>query len=282
MLLVTERGHALAAEPPHLINQDASALSGKKASFTFAVIGDNRSGEKIYGKLAGRIAGESPAFVVNTGDTVFRAGSGSQWKEFVELSAPIKAPHFIVPGNHDVNGRKSEALFQERVRQPGNELYYSFTAGNALFVVLDTEEPDNEARIAGEQYTWLEGVLKGSHAKFRFVFMHRPMYPVRGVGRHYKDSMNRFPADRDRLEALFEKHGVDAVFCGHEHMYQKQKVGGIYHIVTGGGGAPLYEKESDGGFHHYVKVTVGNGSAEVSVIGLGGDIKDSFTIPKGR
>ncbi|MBI5190449.1 MAG: metallophosphoesterase [Nitrospirae bacterium] len=275
-------GQALAAEPPHLKNQDASSLKSVINPFTFVVIGDNRSGGKIYGSLVKEIAGESPALVVNTGDTIFRSGSGSQWEEFVELSAPITTPYFIVPGNHEVSGKRSELLFKYRVRQPGNELYYSFTAGNALFVVLDTEEPDNEARITGEQYNWLEGVLNASREKFRFVFMHRPMYPVRGVGRHYKDSMNRFPADRDRLEALFEKHGVDAVFCGHEHMYQKQKVGGIYHIVTGGGGAPLYEKESDGGFHHYVKVTVGNGSAEVSVIGLGGDIKDSFTIPKGR
>ena len=48
-----------------------------------------------------------------------------------------------------------------------------------------------------------------------------------------------------RLGELFEplllEGGVTAVFAGHDHNYQHHLVKGIHHIVTGGGGAPLYE-----------------------------------------
>lgn len=269
------------AEPPHLTNQDAASLAGVKAPFTFAVIGDNRgSGEEIYGRLMEEIAGGKPALVIHTGDTVKESDEDSEWREFVELSRPLKAPYFIVPGNHEMDEHGAGELFRERVRQPGNELYYSVTAGGALFIVLNSEEPGSESRITGAQYNWLEGVLKNSKERFRFAFMHRPMYPAKGVGRHYKDSMNKYPKDRDRLERLFEKYGVNAVFCGHEHLYMKRKVGNIYHVVTGGGGAPLYEKPENGGFHHYIKVKVNKGSAEVRVVGIDGGIRDSFTISK--
>jgi len=36
---------------------------------------------------------------------------------------------------------------------------------------------------------------------------------------------------------------VDIVFNGHDHSYERSYVNGVFYIVTGGGGAPLYEQE---------------------------------------
>ena len=41
---------------------------------------------------------------------------------------------------------------------------------------------------------------------------------------------------RAQLEPLFLKHGVQVVFAGHEHFYERLKPQkGIYHFVNGGG-----------------------------------------------
>ena len=56
------------------------------------------------------------------------------------MSKPITVPYFLTVGNHDIHPKVpgSEKTYKEQVDLPGNELYYSFTAGNSLFVVLDS------------------------------------------------------------------------------------------------------------------------------------------------
>jgi len=271
----------IAAEPAHLTNQDAKQLSKLAVPFTFVVFGDNRTGTEVYGGLARRIADEKPAFVINVGDVTADEGDVELWNEFVRLSAPIKVPYFIVPGNHEINDKGSEAEFTQFVRQPGNELYFSFKSGGALFIILDTEQPKFVSRIAGDQLVWLKGVLSGSKEKYKFIFLHRPMYPYKKQGHHYRDSLNKFEEDRNRLQTLFLKYGVDAVFAGHEHFYKRCEKDGIIDVITGGGGAPLYTPDSEGGFYHYIRADVSRGSAVFKVIDNKGMIRDTFKISKG-
>jgi 3',5'-cyclic AMP phosphodiesterase CpdA len=159
---------------------------------------------------------------------------------------------------------------------PGNELYYSFVGGNSLFVVLDSYIKGEDKRITGEQFKWLEQVLAASKQKHTFVFVHHPLYPEKGKGKHHGNSLDRYKEDRDRLQALFVKHQVTAVFAGHEHLYLRKTVGGIPHIIAGGGGAPLYAKDEDGGFHHYVYVTVDGDKVSGEVWDMNGKIRDRF------
>ncbi len=219
-----------------------------------------------------------PAFIINTGDMVATPGDQQEWKKFWEMSKPITVPYFLTVGNHDAHPKVpySERMYKQEVDLPGNELYYSFTAGNALFIVLDSFIDDQEKRIIGEQYKWLEDVLAKSDKKHKFVFLHHPLYIEAGKGRHSGDSLDRYPKERDRLEALFAKSKVDAVFCGHEHFYQRKTVDGVTHIITGGGGAPLYEKDEEGGFNHFVLVTVDKDKVHGTVIDLHGKIRDRF------
>ena len=279
-LAVCLPGYALAGGA-HLASQDVQGLKRLKTPFTFAVIGDTRKGDDIYAGFAKRIAAGKPAFVMNLGDVVKHPGDERQWDKFAGLSKPITMPYFIAAGNHDIAGIESERIYKEFVSQPGNEVYYSFVAGPVLVVVIDTEQPGRCARVDGEQFRWLKRVLAGSKERYKFVFMHRPMYPDKKIGMHYNDCLNRYERERDELHRLFQRFKVDAVFAGHEHLYKRKVIGGVRYIVSGGGGARLYAKRTEGGFHHYMIVSIEDGGAGFKVVDLEGRTRDEFRIAKG-
>lgn len=260
------------------IAQKLAALEKIQGKFSFVVIGDNRSGDDIYKKLVSMIVERKPDFVINTGDMITTPGSKKDWAKFWEMSKPITAPYFLTVGNHDAYSKVplSEKKYREEVDLPGNELYYSFVAGNSLFIVLDSCLDDQEKKITGEQLKWLEEVFANSHQKHRFVFLHHPLYTDLGKGHHAHDSIDKYPEGRDRLEALFAKSRVDAVFSGHEHYYERRTVDGFPHIITGGGGAPMYDKEEYGGFNHFVQVTVDGDRVTAEVVDINGKVRDRF------
>lgn len=277
LLLLSWTGTALAVQDQQ-IQQELAALEQIKGKFSFIVIGDNRSGHEVYKKLAIMTMALRPSFVVNTGDMIQTPGDKKGWVNFWDLSKIITVPYFLTVGNHDAHPMVpfSEKMYKEQVDLPGNELYYSFTAGNSLFVVLDSYRDDEEKRITGEQMKWLEGVLTGSDKKHKFVFLHHPLFTEPRKGRHAGDCLDAHRDSRDKLEALFVKTKVDAVYAGHEHFYQRKTVDGITHVITGGGGAPMYLKDEDGGFYHFVHVTVDDDKVSAEVIDANGKVRDSF------
>ncbi len=260
------------------IQQKLSALETIQGKFSFVVIGDNRSGDDLYKKLVAMIVARRPDFVVNTGDMIVHPGDKKEWASFWELSKPITVPYFLSVGNHDAHPKVplSEKTYREEVDQPGNELYYSFVAGNSLFIVLDSYLDDQEQKIIGQQYQWLLEVLEHAKQKHRFVFLHHPLYTDPGKGKHPHGGLDSHPEDRDRLEALLMKYRVTAVFAGHEHYYERRMVDGFPHIITGGGGAPMYAREEDGGFNHFILVSVDGDKVNVEVIDINGKIRDRF------
>ncbi len=258
------------------IGQKLAALEKIRGKFTFIVLGDNRSGDDVYRKLISMAVQRKPAFIVNTGDQVPDEDDLKEWAKFWEMSKPIKVPYFLTVGNHDVNDAKSELIYREQVDLPGNELYYSFKAGNSLFIVLDSYLTGEQKKITGEQYKWLEGVLAKATQRYKFIFLHHPLYPDKDKGRHYGNSLDRYPGDRDKLQALFVKHKVTTVFTGHDHLYLRTTVDGIPHIIAGGGGAPLYANEKDGGFYHFIVVTVDGDKVSAEVIDIKGKERDKY------
>ncbi len=63
--------------------------------------------------------------------------------------------------------------------------------------------------------------------------MHRALY---SSSRHGGDEKIR-----EDLEPLLAHHGVDVVFSGHDHVYERTApIRGVTHVVSGGGGRELY------------------------------------------
>jgi hypothetical protein len=264
------------------ITEKLAALARLPAKFSFIVLGDNRAGDPagdaVYGKLIASALERKPDVLMNTGDEINKPGDLDDWKRFHELSRSVRVPYFLTVGNHDVHPEVagSERTYKDQVVLPGNELYYSFVAGNALFVVLDSNIKGQEKRITGEQFRWLELVLAASKEEHRFVFVHHPLFPEAGKGRHRGNSLDRYKDERDRLHRLFVRYRVTAVFAGHEHLYLRKRIDGVLYVITGGGGAPLYAKDEDGGFHHFVRIMVDGDSVTGEVVDVNGRIRDTF------
>jgi len=255
------------------LDANLAKLRAHKGPYTFVVFGDNRSGDRIYKTLIDLALKRNPDFSVNTGDEITTPGNRDQWANFWRNSEEIKLPYFLTIGNHDVDDKKSEAVWKEEVDLPGNEIYYSWTVGKSLFVVLDTYEQGREYKIEGEQLVWLKNTLNPQKYDHQFVFMHAPMYLNEG-STHLGSSIDKYPDLRDRLQKLFEEKKVTIVFAGHEHSYQKRKVDGVWHIVTGGAGAKLYGKT----FSHFVLIRVDGPRVEVKVVDKEGVLHDDFVI----
>lgn len=260
------------------IQQKLLALEKLPPKLSFVVLGDMRTGDDIYRKIIAMAAARKPDLIVSTGDQITQPGNREQWENFWMMSKPVAIPYFLTVGNHDIHKDVpgSEKTYRDEVDLPGNKLYYSFKAGNALFIVLDSCIKGEENRIAGEQFQWLKGVLARAKQRHRFVFIHHPLFPEPGKGKHAGNSLDAYPEERDRLHALFVKYRITAVFQGHEHVYLGKSVDSIRYITTGGAGAPLYTKDSDGGFHHYIYLSVDGGKISGEVVDIDGKMRDRF------
>lgn len=240
---------------------------------SFVVFGDNRGGPDgrqpaVFPALVRQMAGLRPDFVIGTGDYIHGADSQDslryQWNEFFWAMEPLQAQqrtYFApAPGNHEIWGGAGRELFLKYFKR----FYFSFDWGGSHFIILDTEVPDQESRIAGKQLEWLSRDLAGARqASHIFVALHRPLFPV---SVHRGDSLDKYPRERDALHALFVQHSVTCVFEGHEHLYHRQTRDGVEYIVTGGAGAPLYASPAKGGFHHFLYVRADQKRYKIDIV----------------
>ena len=223
--------------------------------FKFVVYGDSRSNPDVHAGLVKLMMKAEPDLILHTGDLVGNGRYYSQWDEqFFEPLKPLisSVPIWPAIGNHE----RSHYNFFRFFSLPGNEAWYSFDWGDAHFLVIDTEY---DFGPGSEQYEFIERDLSESKAKWKFVFFHKPPYTA--VPR-------RFPGNtkvREILGPLFERYGVDMVFCGHDHNYVRSKpINGVIYVITGGGGAGLYEvvpvswAEVARAAHHFCFVRIGD------------------------
>jgi len=227
--------------------------------FTFVVLGDNRGEANgklraVFVEMLDAIRAESPVFILQTGDMIsgYETEEGPlrrQWAAYVD---GVKASGLLVfhsPGNHDIFDGTSARVYREL----WGPTWYDFDYGDARFIALDTSTLSN--RLGEAQEAWLASRLDSAAGKRVFVLFHSPLFPVDG---HRGSSLDKYPADRDRLHALFVKYQdrIKGVYSGHEHVYNHQMRDGVSYYITGGAGAPLYAKPEAGGFNHCLIVRV--------------------------
>jgi 3',5'-cyclic AMP phosphodiesterase CpdA len=132
------------------------------------------------------------------------------------------------------------------------------------------------------QLQWLEKELAASGSDWKIAFFHHPLYSSGGT--HGSDTKLR-----EQLEPLFLKYGVDAVFSGHEHFYERIKPQkGIYYFVSGGAGklregdvgkSDLTAKAFDSGYH-FMLIELGKDVLNFQVISDQGKVVDSGALPR--
>jgi len=175
-------------------------------------------------------------------------------------------------GNHDNTNEKLYKPFNMN-----GERFYTFKPKPGVrFFSLDSNYMDPS------QLQWLEKELAASGSDWKIAFFHHPLYSSGGT--HGSDTKLR-----DQLEPLFLKYGVDAVFSGHEHFYERIKPQkGIYYFVSGGAGklregdvgkSNLTAKAFDTGYH-FMLVEVGKEVLNFQVISDQGKVVDSGALPR--
>jgi predicted phosphodiesterase len=83
-----------------------------------------------------------------------------------------------------------------------------------------------------KQLDWFDRALKDSKSDWKMAYFHHPLY---SSGETHGSETDL----RTLLEPLFLKYGIDVVFAGHEHFYERVKPQNGIHYFTCGGSAKL-------------------------------------------
>jgi len=210
----------------------------RDSPFTFAVYGDNKNGPHNHKRIADLIFSKRPGFAIHCGDMVNRGYIYKQWEKFFFTPAREmmrEIPLFPLLGNHEEHAQ----LYYDFFSLPNNAQWYSFNYGNAHFVILDSDTKELEKD--GDQISWLIEDLENNTAEWTFVSFHHP--PFTAGGNYYRKSRIY---RKNLLYPILEKYGVDIVFNGHDHNYERtfpivtrNGKKPVTYIVCGNGGTPM-------------------------------------------
>jgi 3',5'-cyclic AMP phosphodiesterase CpdA len=203
------------------------AQAAEPESLKFAVLGDFGTGDKEQYEVGEQMWAAHARFpydlVLALGDNMY----GSQHpRDFVVKFERPYAPllqagvRFMAAlGNHDNPDNRNYPPYHM-----GGQRYYTFAQQSVRFVVLDTN------MMEPRQLEWAATTLATAPEQWKIVYFHHPLYS--NGGRHGSNVELRVA-----LEPLLVEHGVDVVFAGHEHIYERLKPQkGITHFVVGSGG----------------------------------------------
>jgi predicted phosphodiesterase len=202
-------------------------LPNAAGSVKFAVIGDSGTGDPPQFQVAEQMLRFRAAFkfdrVIMLGDNIYGGQSAADLNS--KFAVPYKAlldagvTFYASLGNHDSQNNRNYPPFHM-----GGQRYYSYVQGNVRFIALDSDSLDPA------QVTWLEGDLKSAKETWKVLYFHHPLYSDGGT--HGSDVELRVV-----LEPLFIQYGVNVVFSGHDHIYERIKPQkGIYYFVSGSAG----------------------------------------------
>jgi predicted phosphodiesterase len=262
-----------------MLAQQTITLPNKPDTVKFLAIGDNGTGDKGEYEVATQMsqARQNFAFdfVIMLGDNMY--GSQKAQDFVAKFEQPYKAlldsgiKFYAALGNHD----NQENRFYKPWNMNG-ERYYTYTKKNVRFFVLDSDYLDRP------QLDWLENELKKSSDDWKVVYFHHPLYS--SGGRHGSEVDLRVI-----LEPLFLKYGVNAVFSGHDHIYERIKPQkGIYYFVSGSAGqlrrGDLKRSElTELGFDQdqsFMLVEIDKDAMAIQVLSRTGKTVDTATLPR--
>ena len=257
-----------------------------KPTVIFAVMGDTGSGDEAQRAVAQQMVKQRRLkpfeFVIMLGDNIYEKGEkekiGSHFEEPYKELLEAGVKFYASLGNHDiVKGLEFQTNYKNF--NMGGRRYYNFGKGDGLleFFALDTNELDSA------QLGWLDQSLKASTARWKIAFCHHSIYSSARMHRPYVKL-------REQLEPLYVKYGVNAVFAGHSHCYERVKPQkGVHYFTEGASGeikkrtldrkSPLMAAGEDM-VNSFLIVQVTDNTMTVEAIAADGKLIDSYTIKR--
>ena len=270
-----------------------TAVDTSSENFTFIVGSDCHGGDDDHDSnsrwklMSELVLNENSDFCILAGDVVDDDNDWSLWKQFYEYGDNLLKNKiiFYTWGNHEYGPM---ALHNSVL--PGNEKWYSFEQGNALFISLLSEE-DFEM-----QHEWLLDQLGSTDKDWIIVYFHRPFFLP---GSHSHEMVDY----RETWWKAFDDYGVDIVISGHRHCYirsvpinlnvsdtaaveiygSEPGYGRLELVVSGLGGknssesTDWFSADSYSGLH-YVKIQINESKLHFDTYSHLGEIIDSLTI----
>jgi predicted MPP superfamily phosphohydrolase len=221
----------LLSRPSAPLSAQDSTLSLKSGSVRFVAIGDMGTGDLPQYQIAQRMLDfhqKFPfTFAIMLGDNIYGGKTPADLQKKFEI--PYKplldagVQFYASLGNHDDTNERFYKFFNMNGQQ-----YYSFKKGNVHFFALDSDYLDPK------QLSWLEKELADAGSDWKICFFHHPLY---SSGAFHGSSTEL----RTILEPVFLKYGVQVVFSGHDHVYERVKPQkGIYYFTEGASGELRY------------------------------------------
>jgi predicted phosphodiesterase len=267
------------------------------SSISFAVLGDTQRQWTEPNRIA--LVGDAIAsdplpfqFILHAGDLV-ESPTGEYWDHWFASLAPMLLRAAFVPvlGNHE---RDHSSYYRTFSLPPGGgregEQWWALHWGDAVVVGLDTNV--RRPAVYTEQSAWIRAQLSGPEPH-KFVIFHHPVFSSDAVYSPGTEGLQRL------WHPLFVELGVDVVFTGHSHNYERIERDGVTYLVVGGGGGilrPLAEDRVEGSLiasadhHFYLRVTAEPNGIRVEVASvarqLNGDVVpvtgllDAFVLPR--
>lgn len=278
----------------------------EKDSFTFLALGETGAGSPEQAEIAGQMERLSPDLVIHTGGLVEGGLDETADEQYFGPYSGLlrRVPFFPVPGyseyGPDAEAAEGKGFFRENYSPfqsvPLNGLpphYYYFDIANARFIALDSNAFGGASAApslarSSKQYKWLEYVLSRTKKDWKFVILHHPLYSSGEFG--ILEELN------ETLRPLFEKHGADIVFQGHERIYERTaplvengraEAGPVYITLGSGGrapqpppGEPAEWSEKLVPDHHFAEGRINGRLFTLVVYGKDGTVLDIFRLEK--
>ncbi len=155
-----------------------------------------------------------PDVVLATGDLVDR-GTAAEYGLLGDIVQPLRAPLYLIPGNHDSRRGMAEAFTAHRyLPRDGAYVHYTLEDWPVRLVSFDTVvegKPGGHASL--DRCAWLDRTLAEQPERPTVIFMHHPPF---ATGIEHMDAMGL--DDAANLADVVRRHPqVERAICGHLH-----------------------------------------------------------------
>lgn len=222
-------------------------IPGTEGKYTFWVTGDcgnNSTNQRNVLEAYNNYMGDKVTHGwLTLGDNAYLGGLDVEFTtsffDIYQQNISKHAPLWPAPGNHDYNNLPVNQILQdipyydifdlpsngEAGGVPsGTEAYYSYDYGNVHFLSLDSYgQEELMYRLydtLGPQAQWIKQDLAANTKPWVIAYWHHPPYTMAS---HNSDTEGELVSMREAFVPFLEKLGVDLVFGGHSHGYERSR-----------------------------------------------------------